>query len=112
MTATTAEVARKPGVTPEQMRAAMHRLWTSIRDGDADEEWALVCMRDHRPDLSPWGRLDIWDRLDTGFSRLECLNTPGGCSCHDYRASEAEDLETAAEADIASAVRDLLRSAA
>jgi hypothetical protein len=54
----------------DDFREDFERLWESVRNGDASEEWAATCMRDHRPDLPPWDRWAIWEQLDDAFSRL------------------------------------------
>jgi hypothetical protein len=100
MTATT----ERPTITADDMREAMERLWASIRNGDASDEWAATCMRDHRPDLSPWARWDIWEQLDDALSRLECIRLPGGCTCHDYAETELDLLEQHADADAENAI--------
>ncbi|HZE34071.1 MAG TPA: hypothetical protein VE198_21890 [Actinoallomurus sp.] len=104
MTAETLAAPRPAEISDADFRACMERLWMSVQNGDASDEWAATCMRDHRPDLPPWDRWAIWEQLDNALIRLECLRMPGGCPCHDYPPADVELLEHAADADAENAI--------
>lgn len=69
----TAPATTRPPVSDTiraELRTGMERLHEQIQNGRASEEWALICVRDWRPDLSPWARLALWDEFTDAVDRL------------------------------------------
>lgn len=71
MTAPATERPRTAEQLRAELRAGLETLHAHIRNGDASDDWALLCLIDWRPDLSPWQREELWERFTDALDKLD-----------------------------------------
>lgn len=59
-----------------ELRAGLEALHAQIRDGESDDGWALTCINDWRPDLSPFAQALAWEDFTDAVDKLAALRDP------------------------------------